>query len=147
MAACIKVVYCNDETYHKLLTFIKEESGEEGEESVAATLSDGVASATLPVSMFMYGTHKVYMSLMEGGKVIGESSCDFTRHACLPVRRVYFDELNRTVVDDKPFFPLGMFFNDINARMEIQNLLAVSAVPDTQNFFNEKYVWRNHCTL
>ena len=86
-----------------------------GEESVAATLSDGVASATLPVSMFMYGTHKVYMSLMEGGKVIGESSCDFTRHACLPVRRVYFDELNRTVVDDKPFFPLGMFFNDINA--------------------------------
>ena len=86
-----------------------------GEEVVVATLSDGVASATLPVSSFMYGTHTVHMLLKEGDKQIGESSCDFTRHARLPVRRVYFDELNRTVVDGEPFFPLGIYFDDITA--------------------------------
>ena len=87
----------------------------DGEKIVAAPLSDGVASATLPVSAFMFGTHKVFLSLKEGDALLGESSCEFSRLARLPVRRVHFDKYNRTIVDGKLLFPLGIYFNDINA--------------------------------
>ena len=86
-----------------------------GEKSVVATLADGVASVSLPVTAFAFGTNKVCMVLKEGGRPLGESSCTFARLARLPPRKVYFDSLNRTIVDGKPFFPLGLFFRDINA--------------------------------
>lgn len=87
----------------------------EGTKTLAATLADGVASAALPVAAFALGTNEVRMVLLEGGKVLGESSCMFARVARLPERKVWIDAHKRTVVDGKPFFPLGMFWGDITA--------------------------------
>ena len=87
----------------------------EGERIAAATLTDGVASVTLPVSSFAFGTNEVRMVLKEGDKTLGESSCQFARLKQLPPRRVRFDKYFRTVVDGKPFFPLGMYWSDVNA--------------------------------
>ncbi len=87
----------------------------EGERTMEASLLDGVASVTLPVTAFAPGTNKVRMVLLEGGKALGESSCMFARVSRLPERKVWFDRFKRTIVDGKPFFPLGMFWGDITA--------------------------------
>ena len=87
----------------------------DGEKSAAATLAAGVASVALPVAAFAFGTNEVRMVLKEGGKVLGESSCMFARAARLPERKVWIDSHKRTVVDGKPFFPLGMFWGDVTA--------------------------------
>ena len=87
----------------------------DGENTSTATLADGVASAALPVTAFALGTNEVRMVLLEGGKVLGESSCMFARVARLPKRKVWIDTHKRTVVDGKLFFPLGMFWSDITA--------------------------------
>ena len=86
-----------------------------GEKTSAATLADGVASVTLPVSSFAFGTNEVRMVLKEGDKTLGKSVCAFARLKKLPSRRVHFDKHFRTIVDGKPFFPLGMYWNDVNA--------------------------------
>ena len=87
----------------------------EGERTIEASLFDGVAAVTLPVTAFAPGTNEVRLVLLEGGKVLGESSCMFARVARLPARKVWIDARKRTVVDGKPFFPLGMFWGDITA--------------------------------
>lgn len=87
----------------------------EGERTREASLFDGVAAVTLPVTAFALGTNEVQMVLLEEGKVLGESSCLFSRVARLPERKVWIDAHKRTVVDGKPFFPLGMFWGDITA--------------------------------
>lgn len=87
----------------------------EGERTMEASLLDGVASVTLPVTSFAPGTNKVRMVLLEGGKALGESSCMFARVSRLPERKVWFDRFKRTIVNGKPFFPLGMFWGDITA--------------------------------
>ena len=87
----------------------------EGKKTAAATLAEGVASITLPISSFAFGTNEVRMVLKEGDKTLGETSCGFARLKKLPPRRVHFDKHFRTIVDGKPFFPLGMYWNDVNA--------------------------------
>ena len=43
------------------------------------------------------------------GKSLGSSSLAFHRPAKMPKRRVWIDKHQRTIVDDEPFFPLGMY--------------------------------------
>ena len=43
------------------------------------------------------------------GKSLGTSSLTFHHPAKMPNRRVWIDEHHRTIVDGKPFFPLGMY--------------------------------------
>ena len=87
---------------------------EDGVRTVLATLADSVASATIPVQAFAMGTNTVTLAIRDGnGAKIDESSCLFARLPTLPRRKVTFDRFNRTLVDGKPFFPLGMYFLDI----------------------------------
>ena len=88
---------------------------EGGVRTVPATLVDSVASATIPVHAFAMGTNTVTLTLRDGrGAKIDESSCDFARLPTLPRRKVSFDRFNRTLVDGKPFFPLGLYALDIS---------------------------------
>ena len=81
-----------------------------GIRTVMAKLHDSVASATIPAEDFAMGTNVVTMTLRDGaGKKIDESSCRFARLPELPTRKVAFDKYNRTLVDGKLFFPLGMY--------------------------------------
>ena len=88
-----------------------------GEGTAAATLKDDVAFATLPASAFAHGTNVVRLVLKDAnGVALGDSSCRFARVERLLARKVYIDEHRRTIVDGKPFFPLGMFWDDVNAK-------------------------------
>lgn len=89
---------------------------ESGIRVVPALLADSVASAAVSVESFAMGTNTVTLTLRDGcGEKIDESSCSFARVSALPRRKVTFDRFNRTIVDGRPFFPLGMYCLDITA--------------------------------
>ena len=78
-----------------------------------AKVSDGLVSATLPVGAFEIGRNVVRMYLRHGGEELGRTQCMFERTMGTPRRRVCFDRFGRTLVDGKPFFPLGMFYGAV----------------------------------
>ena len=75
-------------------------------------LSAGEASVTLDTSRFALGTNDVTCTLSLGGKELGSGSTRFARLAAPTPRKVYIDRYMRTIVDGKPFFPLGMYFRN-----------------------------------
>ena len=63
------------------------------------------------------GTHPVSCEIVSpDGARIGGGSIDFTRVDELPKRRVWFDAKRRTIVDGKPFFPLGIYIVGVNEK-------------------------------
>ena len=52
------------------------------------------------------------------GSVLGSAKLSFNRVARMPERRAWIDENRRTIVDGKPFFPLGMYTGNANRREE-----------------------------
>ena len=80
------------------------------------SLADGVARTTLPVTDFAFGKNEVTLVLArKDGTVLGRTSCFFRREAVPMFRKVTFDRYHRTIVDGKPFFPLGMYWKDVTA--------------------------------
>ena len=71
------------------------------------------ASVTLDVSQFAAGRHPVTFILRTkaDGRELGRTTRPFTRAEVR--RRVSFDRFGRTLVDGKPFFPLGMYARDV----------------------------------
>ena len=68
------------------------------------------AIVAVDVARLKQGASRASFSLAAAdGKPLGEAALDFTRVAAPTPRRVTIDEYNRTIVDGKPFFPLGMF--------------------------------------
>ena len=66
------------------------------------------AVATLDTSLFALGTNDVVCTLFLKGKEIGSAAVPFAHLAKPTPRRVWIDRHLRTIVDGKPFFPLGM---------------------------------------
>ena len=78
----------------------------------ASRTSPSWASLDIPVSDLAMGGQTVMFSLLGAdGKSLGRVSCPFTRTKTKRNRRVTFDRMGRTIVDGKPFFPLGMFWS------------------------------------
>ena len=75
-------------------------------------LSPSEGSVTLDTSRFAIGTNDVICTLSLGGKALGSASMPFVRLATPTPRKVYIDRYRRTIVDGKPFFPLGMYFRN-----------------------------------
>ena len=88
----------------------------------AKIVSSCEATATLDTSLFAFGTNDVTCTLSLAGKELGSASAPFARLAAPTPRRVYIDRHKRTIVDGKPFFPLGMYF-----RQPTESNLAVYA--------------------
>ena len=65
----------------------------------------------LPVSGMKLGRQEVLARIFakDGGKEFGSCSLAFTRTEVPPKRRVRIDDRGRTILDGKPFFPLGMY--------------------------------------
>lgn len=73
---------------------------------------------TLPVESLAMGTQTVTAELVDGqGVCLGRSSCDFTHLAEMPKRAVSFDKAGRTLVDGRPFFPLGMYWSAVTTNL------------------------------
>ena len=86
--------------------------------SVAAkVLSHKDAVATIEVAQFAIGTNDVKFSISIAGKEVGEASTSFARLEKPVPRKVAFDRHGRTIVDGKPFFPLGMFSAKVDREM------------------------------
>ena len=94
-----------------------EYTGAKGVERAAGVLSGGIATVKLPVESFAFGRNEVRLTVRrrDGTKVLGSSSCSFTRESAPMPRKVTFDSRHRTIVDGKPFFPLGMYWGDVTA--------------------------------
>ena len=92
-------------------------AGAKGAATVNGILADGVARVTIPVSSFAFGRGEVTLEVRrrDGRAVLGKSSCFFTREYAAMARKVTFDSRHRTIVDGKPFFPLGMYWGEITA--------------------------------
>ena len=73
------------------------------------------ASLEIDVADLAVGTNAVEFAMAGAdGASIGRASLDFARTERPVGRRVWVDRHNRTVVDGKPFFPLGAYVNHID---------------------------------
>jgi len=79
-------------------------------------MSPQSASITIPVSAMAKGRQMVAFVLRDkqSGMGLGYAECAFTRADAFS-RRVMFDEHKRTLVDGRPFLPLGMYASRIDA--------------------------------
>ena len=80
-------------------------------------LTENAAIFEIEAAHLVKGTHPVSCDLIDrDGKRIGGGSLDFTRVNELPKRRAWFDTKRRTIVDGKPFFPLGIYLSTVNEK-------------------------------
>ena len=83
----------------------------------AKVLSHKDAVASIDTTAFATGTNDVGFAVYVTGKKAGEASLPFVRLSETVRRKVTFDRHGRTIVDGKPFFPLGMFSGKIDKAM------------------------------
>jgi len=76
-------------------------------------LSTDRAEFSLCASELEMGAQSVVCSVTTNGAPAGESSCRIVRVQSDPGWRVRFDRYGRTLVDGRPFFPLGMFMGKV----------------------------------
>ena len=82
-----------------------------------ARLTDSAVLFEIEAAHLAKGTHPVSCELIgRGGKKIGGGSIDFTRVNELPKRRTWFDAKRRTIVDGRPFFPLGIYMSSVSKK-------------------------------
>lgn len=84
---------------------------------VVAPSARDEAAFSCDVADLAMGASKVdFVLIAPDGKELGTASLTFRRLATMPKRRVYIDSHNRTIVDGRPFFPLGMYTGGKNGR-------------------------------
>ena len=92
--------------------FIYENTQGEAVRTSATRLTPERADFEIPVKMLRMGQQCVAFELKERGtRLLGRASCPVRRVQTIPRRRVEIDNLGRTLVDGKPFFPIGMYWS------------------------------------
>ena len=82
-------------------------------------LSHDMAAFAVDVAALKRGKSVVAFRLKTSdGSVLGATKLLFNRVAKMPSRHVWIDEHRRTIVDGKPFFPLGMYTGSASRRAE-----------------------------
>ena len=80
-------------------------------------LAEDAAVFEIEAAHLARGTHAVSCELTDrNGARLGGGALDFTRLGELPKRRTWFDGKRRTIVDGKPFFPLGIYMVSANEK-------------------------------
>ena len=92
--------------------------GSDGSEVRTKPTEFAADGATLALRMedLAMGTHPVACVLSKDGAKLGGAVCEFTRVSSLPERRVWIDDHQRCIVDGKPFFPLGMYWGEVESK-------------------------------
>ena len=91
------------------------------EQVVAAALSRTVAWLDVDVGDLWPGVQTVRFVLSDGaGKTVGEAARDFTRQKPPHVRKVWIDAAGRTIMDGKPYFPMGTFWTDFTSTADVE---------------------------
>ena len=73
---------------------------------VTATLRELAETKTVPLGSLVPGAYDLVATLYDGDKKLADARLPFVLH---PRPRVYFNDKNVCFVDNKPFFPLGMY--------------------------------------
>lgn len=82
----------------------------------AEKVTGRVASVKVPVAGLAVGSQRISFELQANdGAVVGRSELEFVRRTKSECRRVHIDRSGRTIVDGKPFFPLGTFWTDFKS--------------------------------
>ena len=80
-------------------------------------LTENAAIFEIEAAYLAKGTHPVSCEMLDrNGEKIGGGELDFTRLDKLPKRRTWFDAKRRTIVDGRPFFPLGIYMVSVNEK-------------------------------
>lgn len=84
--------------------------------SFPGKLKDGMAEVTVPVSRLAFGRHPVTLIVRRKDKTVelGRSTSTFARNREEKKYKVSVDRYGRTIVDGKPFFPLGTFWGRVS---------------------------------
>ena len=78
-------------------------------------LTEDAAIFEIEAAHLAKGVQQITCELIDrNGQKMGGGSLDFTRVDSLPKRRTWFDAKRRTIVDGKPFFPLGIYMVGVN---------------------------------
>ena len=93
-------------------------SSKGGRDRKKGVLRNSVATVEMAVESLAYGRNEVTLTVRrrDGRKTLGSSSMFFARETCAMARKVTFDSRHRTIIDGKPFFPLGMYWSEINEK-------------------------------
>lgn len=84
--------------------------GEKGGLTIPAdTMLADRFEVSLDVSRLAMGRHPARAVLRHGDDVLGECEMEFSRLAARTPRKVRFNERQRLMVDDRPFFPIGVY--------------------------------------
>lgn len=94
----------------------KTSGGTERSVAVMPAARDEVAFSCDVSDLAMGGSMVSFRLLAPDGAELGKASLKFRRQESAPRRRVSFDRHNRTIVDGRPFFPLGMYTGGKNGR-------------------------------
>ncbi len=98
---------------------LKSQAGDEILRRVSATPEQAIVELSIKADLNLGpGDYVVCVRLVHrvGGAVLGETTHPLRVYAERPRPKVWFDEHRRLIVDDKPFFPLGMCLLTINER-------------------------------
>ena len=90
----------------------------------AAKIEEGIARIKVDVSTLPPGKSKMSLRLVDGnGNVVESRSMVFNRVKKMPKRKVYLDADRRFVVDEKPFYPVGVYISKFTeqAYLDISN--------------------------
>ena len=82
------------------------------------------ADLVLEVTALKIGTQDIRCEIVgTDGKIIDAKAVSFTRLEKMPERKTWIDRKGRAIVDGKPFFPLGIYYADLNGKGIDANLL------------------------
>ena len=96
--------------------FSFETAGGWAADAAATRMDPAGADLEIDVADIAIGTHPVRCGIFAAdGSLLGSGSLDFTRLAAPPERRTWIDGKRRTIVGGEPFFPLGMYTDDVGA--------------------------------
>ena len=80
-------------------------------------LTEDAAIFEIEAAHLAKGVQQITCELIDrNGRKLGGGSLDFTRVDELPKRRTWLDAKRRTIVDGKPFFPLGIYIVGVNEK-------------------------------
>ena len=87
------------------------DAGGKAVKAAPAAFTSSEAVFEVPVANMKPGRQEVTARIFakDGGKEFGSCSLAFTRTKSAPKRRVWLDAKGRTILDGKPFFPLGVY--------------------------------------
>ena len=80
-----------------------------------ACIGKDYAKVEIPVDVMLPGTNSITCILRADGKEVGRKRMTFIRTQKPTRRKVAIDNHGRTIVDGKPFFPMGMYSGIMNA--------------------------------